>query len=251
MTSDEIIRMAQEADAATRFPVAQIPIERLIPFLEHFAALVISAAPALVAQPVGRMSATAKRKADDLMAQGYEVAGYVLEKDGDRSAVLWDAAVRWVTPDERHRLMHVDGSLAAPAPVAQGDDMQQCRKTLAACLPESPLHALSQKALDELDAPDHEAWHARLWELIDAYRKGHDWPLAMRARIKAHIAKTPAAPAPVALTPAQQHADELVVALRVAVVALAGAAEDRPEFRTPYRVVSAAIEATGQEVGAA
>ncbi len=84
-------------------------------------ARVQSAAPAPVAQPVGRMSATAKRKADDLMAQGYEVAGYVLEKDGDRSAVLWDAAVRWVTPDERHRLMHVEGSLAAPAPVAQGE----------------------------------------------------------------------------------------------------------------------------------
>ncbi len=110
MTQDDIIRMAQEADAATRFPVAQIPIERLIPFLEHFAALVIS---------------------------------------------------------------------AAPAPAAQSD---------------------------------HETWRAKLWELIDGYRKGHDWPLAMRDRIKAHIAKMPAAPTPV-LTPAQQHADELLQAL--------------------------------------
>ena len=76
------------------------------------------AAPAPVAQPASRMSATAKRKAADLMTQGYEVAGYVLEKEGNSSAVLWDAAVRWITPEERHRLMHVEGSLAAPAPVA-------------------------------------------------------------------------------------------------------------------------------------
>ncbi len=45
--------------------------------------------------------------------------------------------------------------------------------------------------------PDHETWRAELWELIDGYRKGHDWPLAMRGRIKAHIAKMPAT-APVA-----------------------------------------------------
>jgi len=63
------------------------------------------------AQPADRMSSVAKRKAADLAASGYEVAGYVLVRDGDRSAVLWDAAVRWITPAERHRLMHVEGSL--------------------------------------------------------------------------------------------------------------------------------------------
>ena len=44
---------------------------------------------------------------------------------------------------------------AAPDPVAQGE-YQQTRETLAACPPESTLHALSQQALsvlDKLDAP--------------------------------------------------------------------------------------------------
>lgn len=63
------------------------------------------------AYPADRMSSVAKHKAAHLMASGYEVAGYVLVRDGDRSAVLWDAAVRWITPAERHRLMHVEDSL--------------------------------------------------------------------------------------------------------------------------------------------
>lgn len=48
-----------------------------------------------------------------------------------------------------------------------------------------------------VEQSDHETWRAKLWELIDGYRNGHDWPLSMRGRIKAHIAKMPA-PAPVA-----------------------------------------------------
>lgn len=37
-----------------------------------------------------------------------------------------------------------------------------------------------------------EAWRARLWELIEGYRKGADWPLAMRDRIKHHLTLCPA-----------------------------------------------------------
>ena len=76
-------------------------------------------APPAAAQPADRMSSVAKRKAADLMASGYEVAGYVLVRDGDRSAVLWDAAVRWITPADRHRLMHVEGSLIDPPAAAR------------------------------------------------------------------------------------------------------------------------------------
>ncbi len=112
-------RLAREAHGYVREGMTAWDRENLHDCIDKLAGIQIPAAPAPVAQSVGRMSATAKRKADDLMAQGYKVAGYVLEKDGARSAVLWDAAVRWITPDERHRLMHVDGSLAAPAPVAQ------------------------------------------------------------------------------------------------------------------------------------
>lgn len=158
-----------------------------------------------------------------------------------------------IAASERDALRaEVERLRAALAPVAQDDDMQQCKKTLAACPPESPLHALSQKALaalDKLDAPDHEAWRAKLWELIDAYRKGHDWPLAMRDRIKAHIAKMPAAPAPV-LTPAQQHADDLLSALtHLHHNARASGAEMGLALDVAGALL-AKVKATGQEGGA-
>ena len=309
-------------------------------------------APAPVAHPADRMSSVAKLKAADLTAQGYEVAGYVLEKDDDRSAVLWDAAVRWVTPDERHRLMHVEGSLAAPAPVAQagrsmritgpdddgllwlhltlesgqcaafnlgtadrfagkvaaefsapapvattGDsskcdaslcmqtrrcsyapcrsggvpepgatpapvaqagEYQQTRETLAACPPESTLHALSQQALtvlDELHAPAPVAWLYTLeYGKTVADKKvslsqlnypfgvcGADY-LRSNDDGVSYVRQTPLyavpAPAPV-LTPAQQHADEMVEALTAL----------QMMFRPMEIAVLAKIEATGQEGG--
>jgi hypothetical protein len=82
---------------------------------------------------------------------------------------------------------------------------------------------------------------------FDKYAEGY--LLAMRAEFAGLVADLHAAPAPVPLTPAQQHAEELMDALRVAAVALAGAAEDLPEFCKPYRVVSAAIEAVSQKGG--
>jgi hypothetical protein len=105
---------------------------------------------------------------------------------------------------------------AAPAPVAQPSQCAQCKKkyrhgSAVGCpkcapgmvVPESefrePIAAPAPVAQD-----DHETWRAELWELIDGYRKGHDWPLAMRGRIKAHIAKMPApAPVPQPLTDKQ------------------------------------------------
>ena len=37
-----------------------------------------------------------------------------------------------------------------------------------------------------------EQWRRRLWELIDSYRKGEDWPQICRDRIKGHLANLPA-----------------------------------------------------------
>lgn len=42
----------------------------------------------------------------------------------------------------------------------------------------------------------HEAWRSKLWELIDGYRTGANWPQSMRDQIKSHIAKMPAAIVP-------------------------------------------------------
>lgn len=76
----------------------------------------LAAAPAGVA-PV-KMSAVAKRKAADLGREGYIIAGYTMTKPGARTAVLIDAAVRWLTPEQQHVLMHVEGSvIGAPAGV--------------------------------------------------------------------------------------------------------------------------------------
>ncbi len=80
------------------------------------------AAPSVPSEPVAKMSSVAHRKARDLIASGYTVVGYVMEKEGDRAAIQWDAAVRWITPPERYRLMHVEQSLtvAAPQPAPAG-----------------------------------------------------------------------------------------------------------------------------------
>ena len=195
------------------------------------AELVQAAAPAPVAQPASRMSATAKRKAADLMAQGYEVAGYVLEKEGNRSAVLWDAAVRWATPDERHRLMHVDGSLAATAPVAQG----------------------------ELVAMIQMRCRGGSWREVKPTRTDPTPEIRADYLMKAHPGVYEvrrlciAAPAPV-LTPAQAHADELVEALRSAITCSHADHGRRSVNQQAWdRLVQAVamvvhgIEATGQE----
>lgn len=79
-------------------------------------AFMAAAAPAGAA-PV-KMSAVAKRKAADLGREGYIIAGYTMTKPGARTAVLIDAAVRWLTPEQQHVLMHVEGSvIGAPAGV--------------------------------------------------------------------------------------------------------------------------------------
>ncbi len=39
----DIISMAQDADAATNFPIAEIPMDRIVPFLENFAAIIAAA----------------------------------------------------------------------------------------------------------------------------------------------------------------------------------------------------------------
>ena len=231
-------------------------------------------APAPVAHPADRMSSVAKLKATDLMAQGYEVAGHVLEKDGDRSAVLWDAAVRWVTPDERHRLMHVEGSLAAPAPapVAQAgrsmritgpddDGLLWLHLTLesgqCAAFNLGTADRFAGKVAAEFSAPAPVAWLYTLeYGKTVADKKvslsqlnypfgvcGADY-LRSNDDGVSYVRPTPLyavpAPAPV-LTPAQQHADEMVEALTAL----------QMMFRPMEIAVLAKIEATGQEGGAA
>lgn len=50
-------------------------------------------------------------------------------------------------------------------------------------------------------AGDFESWRKKLWELIDSYRLGHDWPLNCRGRIKSHIEKAPLASPPPPVLP--------------------------------------------------
>lgn len=61
------------------------------------------------ALPVVRMSGVAMRKVADLIHDGYQVVGCALEKPGARSAVMFDAAVRWLTDAQRHDLMFKSG----------------------------------------------------------------------------------------------------------------------------------------------
>lgn len=121
-------------------------------------------------EPVTRMSSVAKRKAADLMASGYTVAGYVLERDGCKSAVLWDAAVRWITPTERHRLMHVEGSLieqpaAARVPLTRDVVVEMLREA-------GYFGELSQRSADFVNGLRHgERAHG-----ITGEAAGQEWP---------------------------------------------------------------------------
>jgi hypothetical protein len=72
----------------------------------------LAVAPAAPAEPI-RMSSVARHKARSLMDDGYTIVGYALEKPGDRSVVMFDAAVRWLTDEQRHALMFVEDSTAA------------------------------------------------------------------------------------------------------------------------------------------
>ena len=223
-------------------------------------------APAPVAHPADRMSSVAKLKAADLTAQGYEVAGYVLEKDDDRSAVLWDAAVRWVTPDERHRLMHVEGSLAAPAPVAQAgrsmritgpddDGLLWLHLTLesgqCAAFNLGTADRFAGKVAAEFSAPAPVGQGEPVAVIGSGYQLlwASGEPLAdtvKRTGIKVgSVLYAHHAPVPV-LAQAQQHADELMEALR----SIAGMGNQAAPYmrRLAWEAV-AKIEATGQEGG--
>ena len=140
----------------------------------------------------------------------------------------------------------------APAPVAQAGEYQQTRETLAACPPESTLHALSQQALDALDELDAPAPVAQ-GEPVAVIGSGYQllWasgePLAdtvKRTGIKVgSVLYAHHAPVPV-LTQAQQHADELMGALR----SIAGMGNQAAPYmrRLAWEAV-AKIEATEQE----
>lgn len=62
------------------------------------------------------LSGVARRKVTDMIASGYRICGYTMERDGHRSAIVFDAAWRWLDDEQRHTLMFVEGSrVQAPA----------------------------------------------------------------------------------------------------------------------------------------
>lgn len=65
-----------------------------------------------------RMSRIALRKAAELEAQGFIAVGYTFEKAGERSAVMFDSAVAWLTDPERRAVMFVDGRVIV-APLSE------------------------------------------------------------------------------------------------------------------------------------
>jgi hypothetical protein len=67
------------------------------------------------------LSGTARRKVADLIASGYRICGYTMERPGHRSAVVFDAAVRWLDEDQRHALMFVEGSRVVGRPRSTPD----------------------------------------------------------------------------------------------------------------------------------
>jgi len=90
------------------------------------------------------LSGTARRKVADLIASGYRICGYTMERPGHRSAVVFDAAVRWLDEDQRHALMFVEGSrvVGRPATDEQVRDAfgrWSCRMADALWLAQTPL----------------------------------------------------------------------------------------------------------------
>lgn len=90
------------------------------------------------------LSGTARHKVADLIASGYRICGYTMERPGHRSAVVFDAAVRWLDDFQRHTLMFVEGARVVGRP-ATDEQMRDsfgawsCRMADAAWLVQSPL----------------------------------------------------------------------------------------------------------------
>lgn len=67
------------------------------------------------------LSGVARHKVKDLIASGYRICGYTMERVGHRSAVVFDAAVRWLDDEQRHTLMFVEGARVQAPAVAHDD----------------------------------------------------------------------------------------------------------------------------------
>jgi hypothetical protein len=89
------------------------------------AALAAYEAEAKPAEPVVTQTPIAARKVAALIEQGWKPVGYVMDKEGERTAITIDAAVAWLTTQDVYRLMFIDGRVvelpaaapAAPAPL--------------------------------------------------------------------------------------------------------------------------------------
>lgn len=73
------------------------------------------------------LSGVARRKVADMIASGYRICGYTMERDGHRSAVVFDAAWRWLDDEQRHTLMFVEGS-RVQVPAVGADDARDAAK---------------------------------------------------------------------------------------------------------------------------
>lgn len=108
-----------------RFEVAISPTGDRLDYsakdMRAYARAALAARPAAQAEPVAHISNVARWKVSELVASGYRVCGYTMEREGHRSAVVFDAAVRWLTDEQRHALMFVEGSVVSK-PAAQPNE---------------------------------------------------------------------------------------------------------------------------------
>ncbi len=91
------------------------------------AALAAYEAEAKPAEPVVTQTPIAARKVAALIEQGWKPVGYVMDKEGERTAITIDAAVAWLTTQDVYRLMFIDGrvvELPAAAPAAPAGKAQ-------------------------------------------------------------------------------------------------------------------------------
>jgi hypothetical protein len=93
MNQEDIIRMAQEADSATHFPIACIPLEKIEPFLKRFAALVAAAERDALRAENEKLRNALKRFYDNSTRD-------------DWPANIYDVARTAMLPDERDNLLN-------------------------------------------------------------------------------------------------------------------------------------------------
>lgn len=163
------------------------------------------AEPAAPAEPVVAQTPIAARKVAALIEQGWKPVGYVMDKDGERTAITVDAAVAWLTAQEVYRLMFIDGrvvELPADAPAAPA--RAEAKPAPAEPVPEGWKLVPVEPTIDqEVAGRDAQRFHSSLGDACRVY--------------KAMLAAAPAAPAePVAWLPSEKTVWRLIEAAQEA-----------------------------------